>query len=127
MGASYGFLAKGASEEVLWMYMLVFHVPASHVEQVKEAVFNAGAGRMGAYRSCCWQVAGRGQFIPEQGSDPFIGETERLEVVEEYRVETTVDEFDAANVVSALIEAHPYEVPSYHLIPVLTLEHHFPN
>jgi hypothetical protein len=45
-----------------------------------------------------------------------------MEHVQEYRVETVVDEFEVAHVVNALLEAHPYEVPSYHLIPVLTLE-----
>lgn len=109
------------------MYMLVFHVPATHVEQVKEAIFNAGAGRMAGYERCCWQVQGQGQFLPNSTTSPFIGEHGKLEFVEEYRVETTVDEFDAAKVVRALIDVHPYEVPSYHLIPVLTLEHRFLN
>ncbi|MDD3823320.1 MAG: NGG1p interacting factor NIF3 [Sphaerochaetaceae bacterium] len=109
------------------MYMLVFHVPVTHSEQVKKAVFAAGAGRMDKYEQCCWQVLGTGQFIPAEGSDPFVGTQGNLEVVEEYRIETVVDEFNAARVIKALLDAHPYEVPSYHLIPVLTLEHPIPN
>ena len=109
------------------MYILVFHVPATHAEQVKAAVFSAGAGRMDHYGKCCWQVQGEGQFLPMRGADPFLGKVGQLERVDEYRVETTVDEFDAARVIKALIDSHPYEVPSYHLIPVLTLEHQFSN
>ena len=104
------------------MYLLVFHVPASHVEQVKEAVFAAGAGRMSNYERWSWQVLGTGQFLPTAGANPYLGHIEEMEYVQEYRVETVVDEFDVMPVVNALLEAHPYEVPSYHLIPVLTLE-----
>lgn len=104
------------------MYMLVFHVPASHVEQVKEAVFAAGAGRMSNYERCSWQVLGTGQFLPTEGANPYLGHIGEMEYVQEYRVETVVDEFEVTQVVNALLEAHPYEVPSYHLIPVLTLE-----
>ncbi|WP_422479819.1 NGG1p interacting factor NIF3 [Pleomorphochaeta sp. DL1XJH-081] len=105
------------------MYMLVFHVPVSHVEQVKEAVFAAGAGTMGNYEKCCWQVIGTGQFLPMEGSSPYIGSVGEIERVDEYRVEMTVDESVISAVVSALLSAHPYEVPSYQLVPVLTLEH----
>ena len=104
------------------MYMLVFHVPASHVEQVKEAVFAAGAGQMSNYERCSWQVLGTGQFLPTAGANPYLGHIGEMEYVQEYRVETVVDEFEVTQVVNALLEAHPYEVPSYHLIPVLTLE-----
>ena len=104
------------------MNMLVFHVPQSHVEQVKQAVFAAGAGSIGNYQQCCWQVLGTGQFVPSTGADPFIGTVGECERLSEYRVETTVDDVHLRRVVEALIAAHPYEVPSYHIIPVLTLE-----
>ena len=104
------------------MYMLVFHVPATHVEEVKEAVFAAGAGTMGNYEKCSWQVLGTGQFLPMEGASPYIGTVGRVEKVDEYRVEMTVDESVISAVVSALLDAHPYEVPSYQLVPVLTLE-----
>lgn len=104
------------------MYMLVFHVPATHVEEVKEAVFAAGAGTMGSYEKCSWQVLGTGQFLPMEGASPYIGTVGRVEKVDEYRVEMTVDESVISAVVSALLDAHPYEVPSYQLVPVLTLE-----
>ncbi len=104
------------------MYMLVFHVPEDHLESVKQAVFAAGAGSLNGYEQCCWQVLGTGQFVPAEGANPFLGSIGSKELVSEYRVETTVDEQHLKRVVEALISAHPYEVPSYHIIPVLTLE-----
>lgn len=109
------------------MYVLVFHVPVTHAQQVKDAVFAAGAGKMSNYEQCCWQVLGTGQFFPSKGSRPFLGNEGKLEMVPEYRIETTVQQSDAKRVVEALICAHPYEVPSYHLVPVLTLEHQVPT
>jgi hypothetical protein len=114
--------ARGKPDEEDFMYNLVFHVPESHLEQVKSAVFSCGAGAMAGYSHCCWQVLGSGQFLPLEGSSPAIGSTGRLEHVSEYRVEMMVDEEHAAEVVQALIASHPYEVPSYHLVPVLVLD-----
>ncbi len=56
------------------MYSVVFYVPESHLEAVKTAVFAAGAGSIGDYQNCCWQVLGQGQFQPQAGSQPFIGQ-----------------------------------------------------
>ena len=65
-------------------YKLCFYVPTSHVEQVKNAIFEAGAGHMGDYDACCFQTLGQGQFRPLEGSNPYIGETGGdVEVVEE--------------------------------------------
>jgi len=104
------------------VYILVTYVPDSHLEVVKEALFKAGAGKMGSYDSCCYQSQGTGQFRPLQGSSPFIGQVGELAQEREWRLELVVDEEFAAPVVEALLESHPYEVPAYHLIPVLTLE-----
>ena len=72
------------------MYKLCFYVPESHLEAVKAAVFAAGAGRIGNYDSCCWEVLGQGQFRPLTGSDPFIGRQGEVERVAEYRVEMDI-------------------------------------
>ena len=101
------------------MYKLVLYVPEDHSEAVKAAVFKAGAGKIGNYDQCCWQVLGQGQFRPLSGSQPFIGDApiaegkERVEQVSEYRIEMVCsDEFIKA-AVSALKAAHPYEEPAY--------------
>ncbi|WP_341708880.1 YqfO family protein [Halopseudomonas sp.] len=95
------------------MFKLCFFVPVSHVEQVKQAVFAAGAGRLGDYDCCSWQVLGTGQFRPLDGSQPFIGQAGVVEQVEEYRVEMlcAADCIEAA--VTALRQAHPYEEPAF--------------
>jgi len=89
------------------------YVPASHLQQVKQAMFDAGAGRIGDYDSCCWQVAGQGQFRPLAGADPFIGTQGLVEVVEEYKVELVCADELVAAAVAALKAAHPYEEPAY--------------
>ncbi|AHF66329.1 Nif3-like dinuclear metal center hexameric protein [Pseudomonas cichorii] len=95
------------------MYKLAFFVPASHVEQVKNAVFAAGAGRIGAYDHCSWQVLGQGQFRPLDGSQPFIGHGGVVETVEEWKVEMVVADEFIHQAVMALKQSHPYETPAY--------------
>lgn len=98
------------------MYKLGFYVPASHLEQVKQAVFATGAGRIGNYDCCCWQVAGQGQFRPLDGSKPWIGRQGSVETVEEYRVELVCVEELIKAAVAAMKLAHPYEEPAYDVV-----------
>lgn len=95
------------------MYKLVFFVPESHLESVKKAVFSAGAGTIGDYDQCCWQVLGEGQFRPREGSRPFVGIHNRLEQVPEYRVEMVCEGSAIRNAVEALRLTHPYEEPAF--------------
>ncbi|WP_406821051.1 NGG1p interacting factor NIF3 [Pseudomonas sp. KnCO4] len=95
------------------MYKLAFFVPASHVEVVKAAVFAAGGGRIGDYDHCAWQTLGQGQFRPLDGSQPYLGQTGQVEVVEEWKVELVVADELIALVVAALRQSHPYETPAY--------------
>jgi len=95
------------------VFKLAFFVPASHVDVVKQAVFAAGAGRIGAYDSCAWQTLGQGQFRPLDGSRPFIGQSGVVECVEEWKVELVVADELIQQVVLALKQSHPYETPAY--------------
>ena len=95
------------------MYKLVFYVPVDQLETVKNAVFVAGAGRIGDYEHCCWQVQGSGQFRPLVGSQPFLGTVDELEVVDEFRVEMVCEDELIRNALRALLSAHPYEEPAY--------------
>lgn len=95
------------------MVELTFYVPESHLQEVKNAVFAAGAGQMGDYDRCCWQTLGDGQFRPLKGADPFIGETGVVAHVQEYRVEVICEEARLASIIDALKQAHPYEEPAY--------------
>lgn len=98
------------------MFKLCFYVPATHLESVKDAVFNAGAGTVGEYDRCSWEVLGCGQFRPSSNANPFLGKTGELEKVSEYRVETVVVEQHLLAVVAALKAAHPYEEPAFDVI-----------
>jgi hypothetical protein len=102
------------------MFVLVCYVPSDHAERVKEALFDAGAGRMGNYDSCCFQMEGTGQFRPLPGSEPYIGTEGSVEHVRETRIELVLPDEIRGAVVTALRAAHPYEEPAFHLIPVLT-------
>ena len=95
------------------MYKLCFFVPESHLEVVKSSLFAAGAGKIGDYDSCCWQVLGEGQFRPLEGSNPYLGQQGAVERVAEYRVEMVCADELIRAAVAALKSAHPYEEPAY--------------
>ncbi|HEY8569550.1 YqfO family protein [Microbulbifer sp.] len=97
------------------MFKLCVYIPESHLESVKQALFAAGAGRIGDYDSCCWQVLGSGQFRPLDGSQPFIGQQGQVEQVAEYRVETVCKDELVDEVLTAMRRAHPYEEPAFDL------------
>jgi len=103
------------------MYKLAFFVPESHLEVVKNAVFSTGAGKIGDYDRCCWQVKGQGQFRALQGSNPFIGQQGVIESVEEYRVELVCEDAVIQAAVTAMKQAHPYEEPAYDVFALADL------
>jgi structural hemagglutinin/hemolysin toxin protein RtxA len=100
------------------MILINFYVPATHLNQVKEAMFAAGAGKIEQYCNCAWQTLGQGQFKPLTGSQPFIGEVGSLELIAEYKVEMVCDDALKEVVIAALKRAHPYETPAYHVINI---------
>ncbi len=97
------------------MHQIIFYVPESHLEIVKNAMFDAGAGKIGSYSHCAWQVLGEGQFKPLKGSDAFIGQVNQLEKVAEYKVEMVCDDNNLTAVIEALKQSHPYETPAYYV------------
>lgn len=103
------------------MVKITFYVPETHLEQVKAALFAAGAGRIGAYDCCAWQVKGQGQFRPLAGSNPFIGQQGVVEVLDEYKVELVCDDGQLHAALAALKLSHPYEEPAYDVVPLLDL------
>ena len=95
------------------MYKLCFFVPEGHLARVKDALFNQGAGVLGGYDRCAWQVLGQGQFRPLHDSQPFLGEINANHGVDEYRVEMVVSAECIKDVIECLISTHPYEQPAY--------------
>ena len=104
------------------MLKLIYYVPDSHLESTKQAIFSAGAGGIGNYEHCAWQVKGMGQFKPVKGADPYIGELGELEQVDEWRVETIVIEENAKAVAKALKASHPYEEPAFEFIEIIEID-----
>lgn len=100
------------------MYQLYFYVPASHKEKVKEACFGAGAGTIGEYSRCSWEVKGSGQFLPGDASTPFLGKKGQLQREPEYRVEMVLEDPLKEGVIQALKETHPYETPAFGLLRI---------
>jgi hypothetical protein len=98
------------------MYQLSFYVPQSHLEIVKDAIFKAGAGKLGGYDLCCWQTLGTGQYRAGENQNPFLGEIGILHKEKEWKVECVVENSFIEDVVKALCNAHPYEVPAYFVV-----------
>jgi hypothetical protein len=98
---------------------LVVFVPEEALDDVRDALFAAGAGRIGAYERCSWYTAGTGTFRGGEASDPTIGEKGREERVPELRLETVFPEERHEQVVAALRRAHPYEEPAYDVYGLL--------
>jgi len=99
-------------------YKLVWFVPEEALDPTRDAVFAAGAGRIGEYERCSWYTPGTGTFWGREGTNPAIGEPGREERAPELRVETVVPGDRLDSVVAALLEAHPYDEVAYDLYPL---------
>ncbi|MFT7054363.1 MAG: structural hemagglutinin/hemolysin toxin protein RtxA [Psychromonas sp.] len=104
------------------MYQLIFYVPASHLESVKNALFKVGAGSIGNYDHCAWQSLGDGQFRPLAASNAFIGTKNNITKVAEYKVEMVCSAGKIKSVLQALLTSHPYETPAYGVLEIKTLD-----
>ena len=94
---------------------LVVFVPREALDTVREALFAAGAGRIGDYERCSWYTEGTGTFLGGASTSPDVGQPGREERVAELRLETVYPAELEAEVVDALREAHPYEEPAFDL------------
>lgn len=98
------------------MYILFVLIPESHLDIVKNAIFETGAGSIGNYQHCAWQTFGTGQFMPLAGSNAYLGKVDQLETVAEYKVEVICTDEQLKPAIAALKKAHPYETPAYHVV-----------
>ncbi len=97
---------------------LVVFVPHDHLEPVRQAIFDAGAGHIGAYDQCSYRSEGQGSFRPLDGSRPYVGKEGSLHLEAESRLETILPEHLVGRVVEAMCLAHPYEEVAYDLYPL---------
>jgi dinuclear metal center YbgI/SA1388 family protein len=103
------------------IYKLFTYAPASHAEVVKEALFTAGAGKIGLYEECSFNITGTGTFKPMAGSSPFLGAVGTRETAEEVKIEVIFSHYLQPKILQALFAAHPYETVAYE---VIKLENH---
>jgi dinuclear metal center YbgI/SA1388 family protein len=101
---------------------VVVFAPADAAEQVRAAINAAGAGHLGDYDSCTFSTPGEGRFRPLEGANPTIGSVGTPETVAEVRIEAVLPRHLRAQVVAALLAAHPYEEPAYDVYPLADLD-----
>jgi dinuclear metal center YbgI/SA1388 family protein len=92
---------------------LVVMVPNDHAERVRQAMFDAGAGHIGEYSCCSYNVTGTGTFRAGDNAHPFVGEIGQIHHEPETSIQVIVPKWLSGRVVSAMLNAHPYEVPAY--------------
>jgi dinuclear metal center YbgI/SA1388 family protein len=102
-----------------FLYKLVTFVPYSHAVQVREALFAAGAGHIGNYDCCSYNIKGEGTFRAGDNTNPFLGEIGKLHSEGEIRIETIVPKDKIGRVIQALKRSHPYEEVAYDLYPLV--------
>jgi dinuclear metal center YbgI/SA1388 family protein len=95
---------------------LITYVPHLHSYRIREALFGAGAGQIGNYDSCSFNVEGSGTFKAKENAEPFVGEINQFHSEPETRIEVILPEYLKFKVLEALIKSHPYEEPAYDFI-----------
>ncbi len=96
---------------------LVTFVPKEKVEELAEAIYKAGGGKIGEYTQCSYRSEGEGTFRGSENSSPVVGEKEKYERAKETRLEIVVDSWNLNKAITALKKAHPYEEPAYDIYP----------
>ncbi len=97
---------------------LVVFVPEAHAEKVRQALFDGGAGMIGNYDSCSYNLEGTGSFRGGEATNPFAGEKGKLHFEREIRIETIFPDHEKGRVISAMLAAHPYEEVAYDIYPL---------
>ncbi len=98
---------------------LVVFVPNTHLNEVKEALYSAGAGNIGDYSNCSFYSEGKGSFKANENADPYVGEIGKTHIEEESKLEIILPSYLKSAVLSALFKIHPYEEVAFDLIPLL--------
>jgi dinuclear metal center YbgI/SA1388 family protein len=98
------------------LHKLEVYVPQSHFKIVDQAILQAGAGQIGAYKDCHFRTAGTGTFTPTEGANPYTGNSGLKEEVEEFKLEYVVEAHLLSPVLNAMMLAHPYEEVAYHVL-----------
>jgi hypothetical protein len=101
---------------------IVVFAPKTHAEFVRQAMGDAGAGRIGLYSHCSYSVDDTGRYKPLEGAHPAIGEVGSFEQVQEERIECVCQRDKAKAVIAAMRKAHPYEEVAFDIYPLISEE-----
>lgn len=94
-------------------FKIAVYVPEDYAERVRDAMTSAGAGHIGNYSHCTYNIKGEGTFWPLKGTTPFLGAVDKLEKVKEIKIETIVPNSLREIVIKEMKSAHPYEEVAY--------------
>lgn len=94
-------------------YKFVVFVPLKAEEKIRKVICQHGGGKWQNYTCCTFNIEGKGTFIPQKGSKPYIGEVGCVNYVDEVRIECIVNERNLSSLIDATIKAHPYEEVAY--------------
>ena len=97
---------------------VVVFVPHAQLEQIRQAMFDAGAGEIGTYDSCSFNLEGTGTYRGGEGTNPFVGEAGEFHQEAETRLETIVPATLVGKLIRAMTAAHPYEEVAYDIYPL---------
>lgn len=97
---------------------IVTFCPSSYADKVREALFAAGAGHIGNYDNCSYNLEGKGSFRALEGANPFVGNKNKLHFEDEVRIESIAPKFKIPQIISSMISAHPYEEVAYDVYPL---------
>lgn len=100
------------------LYKIIIYVPVADADKIREVLGTSGAGKTesGKYDFASFSTRGIGRFRPLKGANPTIGVIDKMEKVEEERIETVVEEYYLKDVLEAIRKAHPYEEPGIDVI-----------
>ncbi len=101
---------------------IVTMVPVDNVDSVREAMCSVGAGIIENYTYCTTSIKCVGTFMPNEQAHPYIGANNKLEFVDEIRLEVTCESKKVKDVVAKLKLVHPYEEPNIDIYPLLDLD-----
>ena len=101
---------------------IIVTIPIESVNEVRNAICEDGAGIIGNYTYCSMSTKCIGTFKPNDKANPYIGENNKMEFVEEEKLEVVCDVNNVKNVILKLREIHPYEEPAIDIIPLLDEE-----
>jgi len=102
---------------------IIVTIPIENVSEVRNAICEVGAGIIGNYTHCSMSTKCVGTFKPNDDANPYIGKNNKLEFVDEEKLEVVCDADNVKNVISKLKEVHPYEEPAIDIIPLLDLNY----